>query len=58
LIVVISLGVTVTAYAASSLDAPRTLSGQAVIVVAVLAALIFTIRHVIGTGGPPAESSD
>jgi hypothetical protein len=57
-IVVISLGVTVTAYAASSLDAPRTLIGQAVIVVALLAALVFAIRHVVATGARPAESRD
>lgn len=54
-IAVISLGVTVTAYAGSSLDAPRTLIGQAVIVVSLLAALIFTIRHVETTGAPPSN---
>ncbi len=44
-VVVISLGVTVSAYAASSLDAPRTLIGQAAILTALFAALLLVIRQ-------------
>lgn len=48
-IVVISLAVTVSAYAASSFDVPRTLARQFLLIVAVIAALVLTIRHVVAT---------
>jgi hypothetical protein len=57
-VVVISLGVTVVAYAASGLDAPRTVIGQAAIVVALFAALLFATRRLTATVSPRSESSD
>lgn len=54
-VVVVSLVVTASAYAASSLDAPRTLLRQAVIVIALLAALVIAIRHILATAPPAAD---
>ena len=48
-VVVVSLAVTVTAFAGSSLDAARTLPRQAFIVIALLVALGFAIRRIVAT---------
>lgn len=48
-IVVAALAVTVSAYAASSLETPRTFFRQAVLIVALIAALGIAIRHLVAT---------
>ncbi len=55
-IVVISLAVTMSAYAASSFDVSRTLARQVLLIVAVIAALGLAIRHVVATAPTKGEA--